>query len=146
MNRMQVSSLKHLALAAISLCLFSAPMSAQTAVKGSFDLPCAVKWGVAVLPAGHYTFALDSTAMQGKLFVRGENQSPIIKAFAVDDHDSVDRDELILARTGGYAFVRTLRLKGQRVTLYYNMPSSVRIIAQNQPEMIQRVPVVINGK
>lgn len=146
MNRKQISSLKYVALAAVAICLFSAPVSAQTAVKGSFDLPCAVKWGVAILPAGHYTFALDSTALQGKLFVRGKKQSPIITAFARDDHDSVDRDELILARSGNGAIVRTLRLKEQGVTLYYNMPSFVRIIADNKPEMIQRVAVVINGK
>jgi hypothetical protein len=146
MNRKQSFSSKYPVLVVCLMCLFSVPMSAQTVAKGEFDLPCAAKWGLADLPAGHYTFLLDSTAKQGKLVIRGAKSSPFIRASVVDDHNPVDRNELILIRSGRTGIVRALRLADLGITFYYAMPGSARFYADNKPELIQRAPVTISGK
>ncbi len=146
MNRKQVAVVKNLGLAAFLVCLFSVPMPAQTVAKGEFDLPCPAKWGVADLPAGHYTFVLDSTAKQGRLIIRGAKTAPFIQATEVDDHQAVDRSELVMVRTGGIGIVRAMRLAGYGITFYYKVPDSVKLLADKQPQLLQRAPIAISGR
>lgn len=146
MNRNQSRSLRYLVLVVFSICLLSVPLSAQNVAKGEFDLPCHAKWGLADLPAGHYTFVLDSTAKQGKLILRGEKTAPIIRAAVIDDHDPVDRNELILVRSGRTGYVYALRLADLGITLRYAMPRNARFYSENKPQLFQRAPITISGK
>lgn len=146
MNLKQSRSSMYLVLIAFGICLFSVPLSAQNVAKGEFDLPCLTKWGLADLPAGHYTFVLDSTAKQGKLIVRGANSAPIMRAAVIDDHDPVDRNELILIRSGNTGYVYSLRLAELGITLRYAMPRYARFYSENKPQLFQRAPITISGK
>jgi hypothetical protein len=146
MDGKQSLSARYLVLLAFGICLFSGPISAQTVAKGEFDLTCATQWGLATLPAGHYTFMLDSTAKQGTLTVRGAKPASMIHATVIDDHSAVDRNELILVRNGSLAVVRAMRLAEYGITFYYQIPRSATIVADNKPELIQRAPIVVNGK
>ncbi len=146
MNLNQSRSSTYLVLIAFAVCLFSVPLSAQTVAKGEFDLPCPAKWGLADLPAGHYTFVLDSTAKQGKLILRGAKSAPIIHASVVDDHDPVDRNELIMIRSGKTGYVYALRLAELGVTLRYSMPRYAKFYSENKPQLFQRAPITISGK
>ena len=56
-----------------SICAFVNPASAQNAFQGSFTLSHEIRWQSAVLPAGDYTFAMESAAVPCKMIVRGPN-------------------------------------------------------------------------
>jgi hypothetical protein len=66
------------ALGLIAATVSAMPASAQAAFKGSFTLTSDVRWGQANLPAGDYTFTLESNAMPARIVVRGANGSQFV--------------------------------------------------------------------
>ncbi len=66
---MKSSRILVLFLGLAGVCLTAGPLGAG-AVQGSFTLPSETQWGVAVLPAGEYTFTLDRSTLEGHILVR----------------------------------------------------------------------------
>src|SRR5258708_20542435 len=75
-NRMLVIA----AFALAAVCVSAIPVSAQSAVKGSFTLPHEIQWQSATLPAGAYTFEIKSFSGPALMAVHGPNGFRFITA------------------------------------------------------------------
>ena len=67
----------------------------------------------AVLPAGDYTFTVDSTALPATVTVHSVRESktaPMIMAQAISQHGASGQSSLIIARNSGKGVVRGLQL------------------------------------
>lgn len=78
--------------------------------KGSFTLPFEIRWGNATLPAGDYTFTIETDKVPNLATVRGENRAAMIIATGKSDSQFSGRSSLLLARRGRTGVVRELHL------------------------------------
>ena len=87
------------------------PAAAQGAVcKGSFTLPVATEWQNAKLPAGHYTFSMNSVGFPIHIRVEGENGAVYVGSVGTSQDNSGDKSFLILEQRGDSKYVRELYL------------------------------------
>jgi hypothetical protein len=129
-NRMLVIA----AFALAAVCASAIPVSAQSAVKGSFTLPHEVQWQGATLPAGEYTFDMKSLATPARIIIHGPNGFRFITALVANERSSESVvSDLYLAEVG-----RCLR---------YDVPKSREDaeIAQ-APASTERILVAVNIK
>ena len=129
-------------LALLAVC-FTASFATARDSEGKFTLPCETHWGTTLLPAGDYTFTLDSSPAGYILVLRdaARLRVNIIVNHGVSDHQTMARSELILVRTGGSYRIRALRLAPLELTLEYSIPKEGKqLIAQN-PQLLLRIPV-----
>jgi hypothetical protein len=116
------------------LATFSLASSARAqSIQGSFELPFAVRWGVASLPAGRYNFTIDGMTAPYTLHVRGKERSAAIMASGGFDlspswePSSKDvRQKLDLVETRKGWAVSALKLPKLGVALYYDTPPASR--------------------
>jgi hypothetical protein len=104
-------------LAVSTTTLFTATAQAQQ-VEGHFTLPFAVRWGIATLPAGNYTFAARSTGEPFILTVRGSGTNAMIMA---QGHNTLtgNRSSLHITWVGNQAVVSALQLAPCGATFSY---------------------------
>jgi hypothetical protein len=91
----------------IAICASASSASAQNAFQGKFTLPNDVRWANASLPAGDYTLSLSSTAMSGRVFLRGPNGGAFILTSVTDQRKEGDASKLTIEHRGGISFVRS---------------------------------------
>ena len=134
-------------LALVTACMGASLASAQTA-EGKFNLPFAVRWGQAVLPPGNYTFTVNSSGgfPANSVVVRGEDLKVRIIASTSHDDSFSGKNELIVERQGEGGAVRTLRLAGVGLVLYYRAPKAERQILAQAPVLTQQLPILIASK
>jgi len=108
------------AVLAISLCAGLA--SAQVAFRGKFTLPYDVSWQSTVLPAGEYSFTMESLARPVRIIVRGMGKAAIIGAQGMSD-SAEKASALTVERRGGQRMVRSLQLAPFGLVLNYEAPS-----------------------
>jgi len=139
---------RSLILALAGVCLFAGIASAQAAaVKGQFTLPFDAKWGGATLPAGDYTFTLDSMALPAIVRIEtGDRCVALVMTQGADKTDSSKASELIVTRDGGQARIRVLHVAELGTDFEYSAPKSERREMASAPELIQRIPITFNGK
>ncbi len=129
------------------LCGSASLAAAQSAIKGEFTLPFDAHWGKAVLPAGDYTFDLRSAQTPKVIQIRGQGTNVLVMAQGATDLPSLTEDSaLVLVRSGGNHIVRSLRLGPLGMSLFYAPHKGEPMGVAQAPELIQRVPVHINGK
>jgi hypothetical protein len=124
-----------------SICAFVNPASAQNALKGSFTLSHEIRWQSAVLPAGDYTFAMESTAMPCKMIVRGPKGAIFELSSSTDKRTVEGPSVLILERRNGDFYVRELYVADRGLHVFYNVPKSPKnekLLAQG-PTATERV-------
>ena len=138
MNSTRLSSMiRFLGLAVLAAC-FNAGLASAQVFQGKFTLPFEARWGKATLPAGDYSFALDSASGQGMLHLyRGKNGAGMFSAQAYNKAYS-GRAELTVV--GGT--VRSLNLPDIGVVLHY-APQRAKTAGR---ELAQIVPVTPAGK
>ena len=119
-NRMLVTAA--LALAAISAS--AVPASAQSVCTGSFTLPHEVRWQAGTLPAGDYTFTMDSVAGPARITLRGPNGSAFVSAVVADKDDRGGQSRLTIVGRGSKAFVHDLYLAPIGRRLKYSVPKA----------------------
>src|SRR5262244_3481783 len=107
------------ALAAISA---SAPRAAAQAAAGSFTLPNEVRWQASTLPAGDYTFTMDSAASPFRLKLHGPNGYEFVAAMVADNSLSDESSSLTIEHRDGSSFVRELYLAPIGLRLKYHVP------------------------
>ena len=114
---------------------------------GKFNLPFAVRWGLAVLPPGNYTFTVNTDGLPANsVVVRGEDlRARIIVSSGYDDSFS-GKDELIVERQGEGGTVRTLRLADVGLVLYFPAPKPERQILAQAPVLTERLPILMAKK
>jgi hypothetical protein len=108
----------------IAICASASSASAQNAFQGKFTLPNDVHWANASLPAGDYTFSLDSTTMPGRVFLRGPNGGAFIPTSVIDERNEGDSSKLTIEHRGGTSFVRSMYLAELGVELTYRAPKT----------------------
>ena len=138
--------LRNLVLVVASAFIFAGVASAQE-YRGAFTLPFAAKWGGATLPAGDYTFDVDSH--NGASIVRierGTRNVGVVMAQSKDQSYRSDGSELIVTRGGGRARIRALHLADAGMDLRFSAPKAEALELASNPVLIQRIPLSRSGK
>ncbi|HXT77096.1 MAG TPA: hypothetical protein VN780_12455 [Candidatus Eisenbacteria bacterium] len=107
------------ALGLIAVCASANPASAQDAFKGSFTLTSDVRWGQASLPAGDYTFTLQSSAMPARIVVKGANGSQFVITSSMDVKSIDAPSNLTVVRRNGESRINRLYLADLHLVLNY---------------------------
>jgi len=142
--------LVNLAFALLAACLAAGLVNAQggrAVSTGSFTLPCEVRWGLAVLPAGEYTYSLSSATPSGIFTVRGNGKAVMVMPNGgISQRAISDHGELIIVRRGLRGTVRSLHVGHLGMTFFYRPPKGERPLLARAPELIQRIPVSAAAK
>jgi hypothetical protein len=120
-NRIRIFTVAVLGLFAV--CASAKPAAAQ-AFKGSFTLPTDVRWQNAVLPAGDYTFSMESAALPSTIVIRGKNRSAVVMTVGLSGKPMETPSRLSIERRGQTRFVRELYLAEIHLHLFYSVPKS----------------------
>jgi len=133
--------LRFLGLALLAACLNAGNASAQV-FQGKFTLPSETRWGRSTLPAGDYSFTLDSvdTACTLRLY-RERRGVALILAQAQDKNYSGPAELTVVRGT-----VRALNLPKIGIVLQYAPHYPKHLTAPEEREIAQIVPVVATGK
>ncbi len=135
-------------LGALAVCFAAgtAGASGPAIYRGKFTLTREARWGLATLPAGDYSFTLDSQSLGGIVTVQGENQSVMIMLKASDETNSTTQSALVLIRSNGSARVVSMHLAELGKNFYFAVPKAEQQVLTQGPELIQRVPIAVAGK
>lgn len=138
-----------LIIAAVALavvCASAVPASAQLACKGSFTLPHEVRWQDATLPAGAYTFEMQSVASPSRITLKGPNGYRYITALVANETNN-DQSMLIIENRDGRSTVAELHLPAIGRTLRYTVPKAPKEteVAQG-PVTREQILVAVNVK
>jgi len=129
-----------LVLGVLVVGLTSKPASAQV-FRGKFTLPSEVRWGMATLPAGDYSFGLDKKGMDGLVTVyRGARPVAIIPHQGANDPKQ--ERSLIVVEAGR---VRELSLPQIGETLCFAAHNPTHRAAPQEKELAQAIPVTAVG-
>jgi hypothetical protein len=128
---------------------FASAQAGGAAYKGSFTLPFEARWGHVVLPPGNYSFTVDHAMVGGVVRIsRGNTDSIFVLSQGGSDQQTFERSELILVRSGGSYTIRALLLADAGLILEYSVPKpeGQLLVQVTQPQLLQRIPVMMNGK
>jgi len=137
---------RNLLLVLTSAFIFTGIASAQIC-KGQFILPFDAKWGRAILTAGDYTFTLHSTGQPEIVKIeQGNRNVALVMAQSATSSNASTASELTVTRSGGHARIRVLHLAELGTDFYYAAPKAEGREMASAPALIQRVPLILNGK
>ena len=108
----------------LAIGVFANTAAAQARYKGKFTLPNEVRWQGQVMPAGDYTFSLDSIARPATLRLQGPTGGIFIPTVSISDKFAGEKSSLRIVRRGGIRFVEELYLAGLNVHLRYSVPKA----------------------
>lgn len=112
-----------LALVALALGFSGSLGRAQSpAYEGKLTLPSGARWGREVLPAGDYTFTVESKGGRYVLQIRGQSKSAVINANATGTKVVSQGNQLTLVTSGGTDSVRALDVPALGLTLVFDEP------------------------
>jgi hypothetical protein len=134
------------AVALAVVCASATPAAAQLACKGNFTLSHEVRWQNATLPAGNYTFEMQSVAPPSILVLKGPNGSRYITALVANEASS-DQSMLIIESRAGRSTVAELRLSSISETFRYAVPKAPKETELAQgPVTREQILVAMNAK
>jgi hypothetical protein len=134
------------AFAFAAVCASAVPASAQSACKGSFTLSHQVRWQNVTLPAGDYTFDMQSVNTPSRMIVKGPNGSQFIAAVVADEKTGEDSMLIVENRATG-SYVKELRLSAIGRTFRYSVPKAPKDVELAQgPATTERILVAVNVK
>jgi hypothetical protein len=119
-------------LALSALTLAPTPASAQEA-HGSFTLAHEVRWQNAVVPAGEYTFSMESRGPAELLIlhkVSGSGTGFIVLTPEVEAATLAEPSSLVLVKRSGTSYVSSMTLPEYGITLNFTVPAETREIAR----------------
>jgi hypothetical protein len=144
---MKINRNRYLAIVAIGLVAIGAGVRRTAAQvvseSGSFTLPFEVRWNSATLPAGDYTFTMESATLNGSTLLRGPNGNIFINTMAVSDQNTNQNSALSIERRGSTRFVKELYLSDRGRHFFYWAPKTKdneKLLGQG-PVSAERVPV-----
>ena len=97
------------------------------AYQGKFTLPFETHWAGATLPAGDYTFVLQSTGSPYRLYIRGQEVSVIIQANTAEEGVVSERPQLNLVDITDVHTVQTFEAPELGVTFTYWTPTQKQV-------------------
>ena len=109
--------------------------SAQAQSTGTFTLPVAAHWGMALLPAGDYSYSVQYSGASTLVQVRGEKgfAGALILASSLSSPASAaTRDQIVLEKEAGATYVSSLSISQLGVVLYYDAPKAATAMARAQ--------------
>jgi hypothetical protein len=113
------------AITLVALCASANSATAQ-AFKGTFTLPEETRWNNVALPAGDYSFVLQSSAMPARISLDGPNGGAFILTSASDRKDSGQSSVMTIEHRGGACFVTDIYLADLGLHLRYKAPKLPR--------------------
>lgn len=131
------------ALGAVIACAVVAPrLQARAAVQGKFTLTFDAKWGKVSLPAGNYTLAINHYSSMATVVISQSGRNVGIALPEIFDYteNKSKTAELVCIRHNGMVTIRELRVP-QVGTYYFPLPKNLTLMAAQQPEMIETVPL-----
>jgi hypothetical protein len=131
-------------LAAGCSATLASPQQGPTAYKGKFKLPFPTQWGGTTLPAGDYTFKIESTAWPVMLTVRQAGphaKTYMIWSGSISERNFSEQSALMVVRNSGSLVVRSLRLREIGVEYRFQVPKGQTMLAQG-PELIERIEIL----
>jgi hypothetical protein len=141
---MKINRNRLLGIVAIGLLAVGAGGSqaaAQTiAESGSFTLPFEVHWNSAVLPAGDYTFSMNSVGLNGTMTLRGPDGTIFLHVLTLSDQEANQHSALRIESRGDTRFVKELYLSDVRRHFIYFPPK-----IQDNEKVLARGPVRIEN-
>lgn len=138
MTRIRMLSLA----AAVWAVLFAASVGKAEKLKGTFTLPYEVEWHQATLPAGEYSFRIDTEKSPQVLTLRGP-QGAVMVVESGTESIQWEMSALIVERIGGRNIVTQLRLleAGRAFNYPPRKPEGTYVV--QIPEYIQYVRVEV---
>ena len=138
-----LKSVRILLLAVLAAGL-SASLARAQEYEGKFTLPFEARWGLAVLPAGDYTFRVNPSEAPCMVLVsQGRQGVAFIMANGGANRGEVaGSSALIAVRSAGSYRIRALQLAEVGVVLEYMPPKAERQILAQQPVLLQRLPMI----
>lgn len=134
------------AFAIAAALLAPASLGAQSLFQGHFTLPVETQWGGVALPAGDYSFTVESRSLPGTVTINGEaGKAMIIAAGGSSERFKASDSVLVLDRYLGRGVVRALYLKPLGMTFYYKPPKGGPQIVAQAPVLIERLPISTGG-
>src|ERR1700745_357288 len=100
--------------------------NAQNAYQGKFTLPFETHWAGATLPAGDYTFVLQSTGFPYRLYIRGQETNVIIQANTAEEGMVSKVPQLNILDITDLHTVQTFEAPELGVTFTYWTPTQKR--------------------
>jgi hypothetical protein len=145
MKSLRIRALIIVAFALTAVFASAVPASAQVAFQGKFTLSHQVRWQKATLPAGNYTFEIQSLATP-RIVLRGPNGPQFINGF-ITDQMAVGQSMLIVENHGTESCVTELRLAPIGRSLRYSVPKAPKDVELAQgPVTRERITVAVNVK
>jgi hypothetical protein len=118
-------------LLAAGLGLSASSAAAQSIASGTFKLPVQAHWGMAVLPAGDYSFAVEIRGSGPMVSIRtAEGKcAGLFFSRSVTEVAESGSQSLTLTRLGDEAFVSSFHLGTIGMVLDYNVPKEASMVA-----------------
>jgi len=108
-----------LGVAALALGALATGGNSQTVYQGKFTLPFETRWGSATLPAGDYTFTMESASSPYRLYIHGQAGNAIIMAAAADKKVASGHAQLNLVDIADVQNVETFEAPELGLTFSY---------------------------
>jgi len=131
--------------AVLAISLWAGLASAQLVSRGKFTLPYDVSWQSTVLPAGEYSFTMDSLARPVRIIVRGMGKAAIIVAQGMSD-SAEKTSALTMEHRGGKRVVRSLQFAPLGLVLNYQGPSIPKEEFARNADSTHHIPVSTTGR
>ncbi len=125
------SFVRVLLLMAAALSLSTSYAAAESSERGTFTLPTEAHWGITVLPAGTYSFTVESMGSYPTITVRSSDGkvSGMFVATAVLSMEESGKQLLTLTRRGDEMYVSSFQLSDEGVVLEYTLPKATESAA-----------------
>ena len=131
--------------------IFGGTANAQAKAGGRFTLPFEARWGNTVLPAGDYTFTVQSANPWGgsaclvTIAQKGQTGETIV--VTKDQGAKVgSRNMLVAVRSGRKYRIRTLHLAFANLIVNFPAPKEEQTPIAAAPELIKSVPILVAAK
>lgn len=131
-------------LAATAMTAFSFAQSAPVA-SGSFTLPFAAQWGKLNLNPGTYSFAVQRGGNTYVIHVERDNRAVgfiLPTEFSSREGSQFDEASLLCVRHSGTCSIGALKMP-QFGVLYFQAPEFSKAQVAQQPNLIERLPVLL---
>lgn len=149
---MKTNRIRILAMATIGLlaaCVYAAPAAAQgiKAAEGKFTLSNEVRWQGTVLPAGDYSFSMQSASLPAEILLRGPNGAQFVMPAGRSEDHSAQQSSLTIVHRGEWGYVREMYLAPLGLHFTFTAPKVPKdqLLAQG-PETTERVLISSAGK
>lgn len=97
------------------------------------------------LPAGDYTFKLNTDIHPYTVKITGKNGAVFVPADGTYNDQAGGRSELIVVRQRSKGIIRALRLGRENVVFTYRLPKGEQQFMAQDPLLIQRIPITMGG-